>query len=410
MNSILLPVLCSLHVVAFQPSPTPQATIEKSAVRAVVKANTEFAVDLHQQLRQEPGNFCFSPWSISTVLTMTTAGARERTLEQMVKTLHLPDAQLTHPGSAALLRQMKSQRGYELNAANAMFVGSDLSWRKDFLDLTRKHYGSSIFSVDYLKQPESARQSINAWVEGQTRKRIANLIPKDGVKSASKIVLVNAIYFKGEWDKPFNKRDTTPSPFFRTPSDKILAPMMSQSGAYLYGENRDVQMLGVIYKGNDLMMVFVLPRERNGLPALEKDLTATILQGWLERLEIHPTVDVYLPRFKITYQLDLASTLARLGMSDLFGPNSNLSGMTDSKYPLKVDSVIHKAFLELQEEGTEAAAATAVEAVVGAPPGRTFTPPPPRPIFRADHPFLFGIVDRRSGSLLFMGRVSDPTK
>ena len=408
MNAILLNTLLSLSALASPPPQAPRTPTEKEALQAVVKGNTEFAIDLHQQLRHQPGNLCYSPWSISTVLAMTSAGAQGRTLEQMAKTLRLPDAQFTHPGVASLLRQMKQQNGYELNAANAMFVGKDIPWRKDYLDLTRRYYGSSIFTVNFRAQPESARQSINSWVEGQTRKRIPNLIPANGIKADTGVVLVNALYFKGEWDAPFKKQRTEPMFFSRTPNDKVKAPTMVQSNRFLYGENQDVQVLGMPYKGNDLMMIFILPRERNALAALEKDLTGKHFQTWIERLEPHPTVDVFLPRFKMTFEFNLKQTLAAMGMSDLFANNANLGGMTVN-YPLKVDEVIHKAFLELQEEGTEAAAVTAVVAIPGAVPG-AFTPPPPQPVFRADHPFLFSIVDRRSGSLLFVGRVSDPTR
>ena len=406
MNTLPLAVLLLGVATLSQPASAPA---EKVAVHAVVKGNTEFALELHQQLRQRPGNICYSPWSISTVLAMTSAGAQGRTLEQLNKTLHLPPAQLTHTGVAALLRQMKVQNGYELNAANAMFVGKDIPWRKEFLELTRTHYGSSIFTTNFQQQPDTARRSINGWVEGQTRQRIRNLIPAGAVNAETKIVLVNAIYFKGQWAKPFSKVSTVPTPFFRTPIDSVQTPMMSQSDSFLYGENAAVQVLGMPYKGGDLMMIFILPRQRNGLAALEKDLVGGHFQAWLARLEFHPTVDVFLPRFRMTYEFDLERTLAAMGMSELFTSQSNLGGMA-ANYPLKVDAVIHKAFLELQEEGTEAAAATAVIAMPGAAPGARFTPPPPRPVFRADHPFLFSIVDRRSGSLLFVGRVSDPTK
>ena len=407
MNAILLHALL-LSVTASAPPQPIRPPSEKEAMQAVVTGNTAFAIDLHQQLRQQPGNLCYSPYSISTVLAMTSAGAQGRTLEQMTKTLHLNGDLATHRGVAAIARQMKQQRGYELNAANAMFVGKDVPWRKDFLDLTRLHYGSSIFTVDYAR-PESARQSINAWVEGQTRKRIPNIIPSGSLNADSKIVLVNAIYFKGQWDQPFKKQLTEPMFFSRTPDDKVKTPTMFQSGRFLYGENKEVQVLGMPYKGDDLMMIFILPRERNGLAALEKDLTGKHFQTWIARLESWPTVDIFLPRFKMTFEFNLKQTLAAMGMTDLFGNDANFGGMTTNHYPLKVSEVIHKAFLELQEEGTEAAAATAVMAVVGAAPG-AFTQPPPRPEFRADQPFLFSIVDRRSGSLLFVGRVSDPTK
>lgn len=402
-------ILAFFLVVAAMPTATiAQTPAEIGAVLAVVKGNTAFASDLHRELGRTPGNLCFSPWSISTVLAMTSAGADGQTLAQMNKTLHLPEARLTHPGFAALLKQMKQPTGCELNFANALFVGGHIRWNKNFMDGAGEHFGSSMFGVDFRTAPESARASINAWVEGQTKKRIANLLPAGSVTDKSMIVLVNAVYFKGAWDKPFMKEDTKPIDFFRTRNETVKAPMMFQANPMLYGENKDVQVLAMPFRGGDLMMVFVLPRERHGLAALEKDLTGEHFETWIRRLEAHPEVLVYLPRFKLTSEFALKETLSKMGMADAFGPGANFSKMT-TELPPMISEVRHRALVELQEEGTEAAAATAVAAVPGAPPG-AFTPPPPRPVFRADHPFLFSIVDRRSGSLVFVGRVSDPTK
>jgi serpin B len=290
-----------------------------------------------------------------------------------------------------------------------LFVRPDVPWRKEFIDVTRKHCGSSIFSVDFAGKPEAARRSINAWVEGQTKKRIAELLPSNCLSAESTMVLVNAVYFKGQWDKPFKKRTTEQLDFSRTPTDKVKTATMVQTERLLYGENKDVQVLGIPYKGHDLMMMLVLPRERNALAKLEKDLTGEQFQTWIDRLRFHDKVDVFLPRFKLTSEFSLSETLSAMGMGDAFGPGADFSKMS-AKYPLKISVVRHKAFIELQEEGTEAAAATAVAMVpLAASPG-PFMEPPPRVVFRADHPFLFSIVDQRTGSLLFVGRISDPTR
>jgi serpin B len=406
MNTVFLAIL-SLGIAA-APNQGRTTPTEKDALQAVVKGNTEFALDLHRQVCPQPSNLCYSPWSISTVLAMTSAGAQGRTLEQMSGVLHLPDASLTHPGVAAILRQMKVQHGYELSAANALFVGKDIPWRKDFLDLTHKYYGTTMYAVDFRQQPDVARQSINHWVTTQTKKRIPNLIGPGVIDSQTSGVLVNALYFKGQWEQPFKKSETLPRFFDRTPTDRVQTPIMFQSGSFLYSENQAVQVLGMPYKGNDLLMVFVLPKQRNGLAAIEKNLTGRQFRDWISVPAFPERVDVYLPRFKFTSEFDLKETLKAMGMSDAFSEGANFHGMTE-KYPLKISAVIHKTYLDLQEEGTEAAAATAVAMMplMAAPGG--YTPPPP-PVFRADHPFLFSIVDRRSGSLLFVGRVNDPTR
>ncbi len=414
MNPLILCAILSLGSTptprpAFPPAPAPtQAEVE--AVRAVVKANSAFAIDLHQRLCNQKGNLVYSPWSISTVLALTSVGAQGETLAQMNKTLRLPEPRQTHVGVSQLLRLMQWQRGYEMNAVNAMFTGNNIPWRKDFLDYTRYYYGASIYTPNFRDQPEASRQLINGWVEAQTRNRIRGLLPPGAIRPDTGIVLVNAIYFKGAWESPFKQHMTQVMNFSLTAKDKVAGLTMFQSGGFLYGENETVQVLGMPYQGQDLMMMLILPRERNELAKLEKDLTGDHMQDWIARLELHPTVDVFLPRFRLAFELNMKETLADMGMRDLFNDNANLSGMA-TNHPLKVTGVLHKAFLELQEEGTEAAAATAIPAGVPLSPNpRFFTPPPPRPVFRADHPFLFSIVDRRSGSLLFMGRMSDPTK
>ncbi|HEY8506075.1 MAG TPA: serpin family protein [Gemmataceae bacterium] len=382
------------------------------AAEEVVKGNNQFALDLYARLRERDGNLFLSPFSISTALAMTATGAEGRTLEQMQRVLHLPkDREATNAGFAALLKRLNAaggdaaKRPYELAIANALWGAAGKKWRPEFLAATREHYGAGLREVDFTAT-EQARRTINAWVEEQTRDRIRDLIPKGVLNSDTKLVLTNAIYFKGQWEREFSRKATRPEKFYVSAGKTVEAPLMHRSGRYRYGEAENLQFLELPYRGNALSMVVLLPREKTGLAAMEKELTDVNLTAWLGKLRPEPTVRVWLPRFKVTTAFRLADELKAMGMTDAFSrAAADLSGMTGER-DLFVSEVVHKAFVEVNEEGTEAAAATGV---IVAP---TSAPIEPKviPTFRADHPFVFLIRDNRSGSVLFLGRVTNPAE
>ncbi len=367
--------------------------------KGVAEGNNAFALELYGKASAEPGNVFFSPYSISTALGMTWAGARGPTADQMAKTLHFgKDA---HAGFAALEQQLVGQQpGYQLSVANRLFVQERFRLLDAFTAVTKEHYRAPVEQVDFTK--DATRKHINGWVEDQTNKRITDLIPPGVLTGDTRLVLVNAIYFKGTWATEFKKADTSTQPFF-SGGQKLDARLMfnafGRGAGARYGEVDGVQVLELPYKGGEVTMLVVLPRQRDGLPALEKKLDAAKLEQLIGALR--PTeVDVWLPRFKVTQSFSLGGTLAALGMPLAFTEAADFSGMTGSK-GLFISAVLHKAFVEVNEEGTEAAAATAVvmtrESVA-----------PPKPEFRADHPFLFALRDTRSGSVLFLGRLVDP--
>jgi serpin B len=357
-------------------------------------------------LREKKGNLFFSPSSISTALAMTYAGSRGETASEMAKTLHftLPPERL-HPAYAAFLKDLNAEgrkRAYQLSVANALWGQMGYNFLPDFLRLTEANYGAGLQQVDFAGATESARQTINSWVEKQTQDNIKELIKPGLLEPLTRLVLTNAIYFKGNWDSRFKKDLTAEGPFQVAPGTTVQAPLMHQTHEFNYLDSDSFQILELTYVGKELSMVVLLPRQVDGLAALEKDLSAERLRGWIGRMKPQRVV-VALPKFKSTSEFALKAELAALGLKQAFIPGrADFSGMNGGKEPLSIAEIIHKAYVDVSEEGTEAAAATAA---IGRGGGA-----PVVPVFEADHPFLFLIRSIRNGSVLFLGRVTDPTK
>jgi serpin B len=372
----------------------------EDTARAVTDGNTAFALDLYAKLSAKPGNVFYSPYSISMALGMTWAGAKGATADEMAKTLHFGSD--VHAGFAALNKRLLGQQpGYQLSIANRLYVQQSYQLLDAFTAVTKEQYLAPVEQVDFAK-PET-RKHINGWVEDQTNKRIKDLIGEGVLTRLTRLVLVNAIYFKGTWATAFDKKSTRPQPFM-SGGKKFDVPMMFRSMPHSarvrYGEADDVQVLELPYQGGDVAMVVLLPRKRDGLTALEKKLDAAKLNQLVGALR-SSEVDVSLPRFRVEQSLALASTLQEMGMPQAFSEQvADFSGMSGKK-DLYISAVIHKAFVEVNEEGTEAAAATAVVMT-------TKGMAEPSPTFRADHPFIFALRDTKSGSVLFLGRVDDP--
>ena len=384
----------------------------KANVPAVARDDNQFALDLYAQLRGREGNLFFSPYSISTALAMTRAGARGDTAAEMDKVMHfaLPQEKL-NPAFGALIRQVNgdpadTKRGYQLSTANALWAQKGYEFKPDFLTITKEDYGAGLNEVDFKTAAEQARQTINAWVEKQTRDKIKDLLHQGDLTEYTRLVLTNAIYFKGDWASQFKKDRTKDAPFHLTADKSKDVPLMHQTGEYGYLDGGSFQALELPYAGNDLSMVVLLPKKIDGLAGLEKELTADKLAGWVGKLYRHEVI-VSLPRFKTEQRVSLKQILSDMGMKLAFlEDKADLSGIAGKPHDLHISDVIHKAFIDVNEEGTEAAAATAV-AVATAHAVRV---PEPTPEFRADHPFLFLIRDTRNDSILFLGRLAEPAK
>ena len=377
-------------------------------VSGIVEGGNRFALELYQQLRGKEGNLFLSPSSISVALAMTYAGAGGQTEAEMAETLHfqMPKPEL-HKGMRSLLSLWKTsskEKGYRLHVANRLWGQEGYKFLPKFLQITRTKYGAELARLDFAEKTEASRKTINQWVEDQTEDKITDLIPAGSLPRDSKLVLTNAVYFKGDWTEPFDEKRTKDEDFHLTATEKVKAPLMHQQDDFRYAAMDRLQVLELAYGDKSLSMVVLLPEKVDGLPELEAKLTHDNLQRWASALRPRK-VDVYLPKFKTTASFELNDTLKGMGMSSAFDPQrADFSGMTGGK-DLFISKVIHKAFVDVNEEGTEAAAATGViMALKGA------LVEEPKPLFRADHPFVFMIRDNRNGTILFLGRLVAPSK
>jgi len=408
MNSLHLAVLAvlSVPIAAAQAATNNSSAPPVSAEAEAVKGNNAFALGLYGQLRSQPGNLFFSPESISTAFAMAYAGARGQTATSMAHVFHftLPPDQL-HPAMGKLLVQMNEKSpNYQLSVANALWAQQNQNFQQDYLKLVEANYAAGFHQVNFLLAPETARTTINQWIEAQTNNKIQNLVPPGTITPLTRLVLTNAIYFKGDWLDPFDKSATAVADFHVSPVQIVKAPLMHQTGSFNFLDGGTFQALELPYKGNALSMVVLLPNDVAGLSALEHSLSADALTGWIARLRSAPRVIVTLPRFTMTQQFELSRTLAAMGMPQAFNSAADFSGM-DGTRDFSISAAIHKAFIDVNETGTEAAAATSI--IMRATAMRVEPPPI---VFNANHPFLFLILDTRSGSILFFGRVVDPTR
>ena len=380
---------------------------EPDGMKIVAKGNNEFAFDLYaklindEEIVKKSSNLFFSPYSISTALAMTWAGTRGETEKQFAETMHypLPSAK-QHGVLGKLEKQLNSggkKGGYQLSVANALWGQEGEPFRKDFLELTNKYYGASIRELNFAsgEPAEISRQIINGWVEKKTKDKIKELIAKGLVDDAI-LVLTNAIYFKGDWQIQFDKKNTKERPFIISSEEKVQVETMHLKDEFKYWGDENLQVLELPYKGEDLSMMVLLPKDIDGLGELEKQLTVDNINTWTKNLR-KQKVEILLPKFKITWgTFELAKILNKMGLP----LDGDYSGITNGG-GLSISNILHKAFVAVDEKGTEAAAATAVIM------GRSAMPATPK--FKTNHPFIFMIRDNKTGSVLFMGRVMDPT-
>ncbi|WP_423226496.1 serpin family protein [Candidatus Amarolinea aalborgensis] len=379
--------------------------LDEAALARLVDANTEFAIDLYRQLSPTAGNLFFSPFSLSSALAMTYAGARQNTARQMAQVLHIDPRRLElHAAFAQLqasLAAAQESGQVQLVLANSLWPQIGYPFRPEFLALLQKSYGAPITPVDFEHATEAARQAINAWAEAHTAGKITELLQPGILDDLTRLVLVNAIYFKGDWASQFDPRRTQDAPFWLTASDSITALLMQQMGRFWYAEVDGVQALQLPYAGDAVSMIVFLPAKEKGLAAFDAAFTVERLKRWTADME-EREVMVLLPQFKLACSLRLDDTLKALGMTDAFDEyRADFSGMDGIPQWLCLTAVVQEARVEVNEQGTEAVAATA--AVLSR------SVPPPPAVFRADHPFVFLILDHATQSILFCGRVVNPS-
>ena len=370
-----------------------RATVED--VSAVIKANNMFAFDLYQEISPREGNLFFSPYSISSALAMTYEGAGGETAEAIRDVFHFPETEVLRNGYARLYNEMRAVKEYEMNVANALWVQKNYALLENYLDIMRRYYGGGAENVDFVKDAEGSRKVINGWVEEQTKERIKDLIPEKVITPRTLLVITNAIYFKGMWALQFDEGLTRKSDFRTGENKSVEVDMMSlPDQSFRYLDTSEAQVLELPYRGENTSMVLLLPKGDIG--DFESSLSYEKLESLMDGMR-EKEVNVYLPKFKLEESMSLNEPLIDMGMKPAFGTEADFSGITGSR-DLYISDVVHKAFVEVDEKGTEAAAATAV----------VFTRTALREnVFRADHPFIFLI--QQGDNILFMGRVMDPT-
>ncbi len=375
---------------------------------SLVKGNSGFALDLYQQVRGKEGNLFYSPFSISMALAMTWAGAKNETETAMAGTLRfeLPQAQL-HPAFNWLDLELSSRgkgakaadgKAFRLNVVNALWGQVGYNFEQPFLDTLGVNYGAGMRIVDFQGDAQGSADVINGWVNTETEGKIKELVPATAISGATVLILTNAIYFNAAWKEPFKESATQNGPFTKTDGSQVTVPMMSGFQEAPYAEGDDYQALVMPYDGDEMSMVLVLPKgDLEGFEAsFDADKLSAIVGGATEH-----AVDVEMPKFKFDYELGLKKTLMEMGMKVAFTPGeADFAGINSKGKPF-IEDVLHKAFIGVNEAGTEAAAATAV--IVG-----DESAPEPAAI-SLDRPFLFFIRDNATGSLLFVGRVADPS-
>ena len=382
--------------------------------RAFAEDNNEVALALFGKSLDERGNLFFSPFSVRTVLGMMCVGARGETAAQMTNVLRLSSSSETNDyGLADLIQRLNSSGGgkYEVAVALSVWAQCGDPLRAEFIAMLEGFYRGSMNHVDFRDGAEAASAAINRWVEEHTRQNIRGMVSSADLRPDTGLILVNAVYFKGLWERPFQTAATLNEPFYLERGGQVGARLMHQESEIRYLQADGFQVVDLDYQGGDMSMLILLPQEIDGLHDLEGRLSATILRDSVSKME-RRKVKVALPKFRMTWSAaDLKSWLSALGMPLAFARSlADFSGINGCEPPhanaLFISTIFQKAFVNVNEEGTEATAATLAVFLRGMPD----RDPPPVPIFRADHPFLFAIRDRYSDSILFFGRMSDPTK
>jgi serpin B len=365
----------------------------------VIRANNQFSIDLYSELKGEEGNIFFSPYSISTALAMLYEGARGQTADEIQEVFHFPiEDEVRRNSYSELIEKLNNENvPYKLSNANALWVQKNYPILKEYIETVEKYYFGRATNLDFVGAAEESRQTINTWVEDQTNNKIKGLFPPGTINELTRFVLTNAIYFKGNWVKQFDKDLTREMEFKVSPEKTVLVPMMTHpEDSFNYGRTEDLEILEMLYEGEEFSMLILLPKN-DDLSSIEESFTLEKLNILRKSLHNSHTM-VVMPKFNLETKYFLQKKLPNMGMPSVFIPNvADLSGIDGTK-DLFVEIVVHQAFVDVNEEGTEAAAATGVGIGVTSMPS----------VFLVDHPFIFIIQERETGNILFMGRVSDP--
>lgn len=370
-------------------------------VNGIAKANNQFAFELYKEIKDSDENIFFSPYSISYALAIVCEGTRGKTFQEIINVFHFTIDPITRMSAfASIYNEVnKEEKEYRLYTANALWAQKDYKFVDSYISTIRQFYRSEATNLDFIRETDASAETINGWVKNKTKGKIKDILKSGDINDMTRMVITNAIYFKGDWVTEFDKDKTSDAPFYVTPDDKVYVKMMGLTEEkFNYAKDEELQIIELPYKGDDLSMLILLPKK--SIEFVEDDLSADKLNEWKSSMS-ETKIDVFMPKFKFDTRYNLVDTLSRMGMPTAFSKAADMSSM-DSTNNLIISKVIHQAFIEVDEEGTEAAAATAV---VGTLKGIMLANE-----FRADHPFIFLIQQKETGNILFLGKVVDPSE
>ncbi|HNW68895.1 MAG TPA: serpin family protein [Bacteroidales bacterium] len=382
------------------------AVVENTTPVNITENNNLFALDLYKKIGNNQANLFYSPYSISTALAMTYAGAKGKTENEMAMVMHFPanNAEFYTKYNDVLKNINALNNGSTVNiyTVNSIWAQKDFKFRDEFMGILKNSFNSSVNLVDFIKETENSRIQINKWVETQTNEKIKELIKPGLIDYLTRMVLVNAIYFKADWQTTFDKQQTQKMDFRMDETNAVSCDFMFAEQEFKFYENEDgLKAIEIPYSSGKMSMLIILPKDNAGFSTLKKEINPDFYKKVNSAL-VSKKVKLYLPKFKIISEFELSDMLKQMGMPEAFSDRADFSGMTGTK-DLKISKVIHKAFVEVNETGTEAAAATAVVM-------RVKSMPVAPPEFRADHPFMFIIKENTDNSILFAGNIYNPTK
>lgn len=375
------------------------ATMLQGQAQQASQSISHFGIDLYHKTATA-GNMVMSPFSISPTMAMVAMGAKGETLQQMSKTMHYANNTKFYKQLGGLLRDIAQQQQVEICITNRLWMEQTYKTRWRYRRNLTRCFDAQAHQLNFIQQPEAARSSINSTIADDTKKHITDLLPLGSITPTTRLVLTNAIYFKGKWATTIDPSNTKKRDFTLSDGSTIQCPTMYTQAEYPLYQGNDYQALQMDYQGNTLSLLIMLPNEGTTLQQLEQRLSPELYQATLDGLSTDGKVKVYLPKFKINTSITLKQTLCNMGMPIAFGGGADFSGMSGAK-DLCIGNVYHKAFIEVSEEGTTAAAATAATMIRKSAMERN-------KIFRADRPFLFVLKDNASGTILFMGKVERP--
>jgi len=403
---LVLAILSTTRLLISAYDPTFPAKLDdngwtEQGIQEVVNANNQFALDLYSKLNEdEDGNIFYSPYSIFSSLAMTYEGAKGQTAEEMELVLHYPDKNILRPNYAALFNNINRERTkYELRSPNALWTQNDFPFNEDYIKNIENFYGGKATNVDFVSEPEKSRQIINDYIAEQTKDKIKEVLPPGSIDSMTSLVITNGIYFKGAWVWQFDESKTSEQNFTIDPGNVVQTPMMEISGgsSLNYASLEDLELLELPFRGTQISMMILLPK--SNLSVIEPSLTAEKLIEYKNQMSMKEYGNVFFPKFEFDSKFFMKEVLSSLGMPNAFGESANFSGIS-STGNLFIKDVIHQAYIKVDERGTVAAASTTTIMSLGLNDS----------VFRADHPFIFIIQDNQTGNILFMGRVTDPSK